>query len=330
MNPTNSKNPKVLVVGGCGYIGTHMVKTLLSSGYEVVTLDNLSTGHRKLLPGGEFIQGDIGDSELLNKIFQKHNIDAVMHFAAFIEVGESVQFPLKYYKNNVSATINLIDAMVRHDVKRFIFSSTAAVYGEPKYTPIDENHPCQPTSPYGQTKRIVEQILKESATAHDLHYIALRYFNAAGADPSGTIGEQHQPESHLIPLVLQVANGQRDTISIFGSDHPTPDGSCIRDYIHVNDLVNAHLLALNALQNGTKRAIYNLGNNQGHSVREVIETARQITNHPIPATETKRRPGDPAILIASPEKAQKELGWTPQYNTLETIIKTAWNWHKNQ
>lgn len=322
-------NQKILVVGGCGYVGTHMVKALLAANYDVVTLDNLSTGHLNLLPGGEFIKGDIGDTELLDKLFSEHHFEAVMHFAAFIEVGESVRLPLKYYQNNVAATINLLDAMVRNGVLKFIFSSTAAVYGEPLHTPIDENHPCKPTSPYGQTKLTVEKIIEACNYAYSLRYIILRYFNAAGADPSATIGEKHIPESHLIPLVLQVASGKRETISIYGKDYPTPDGTCIRDYIHVNDLTAAHLLALQALQKGTTKSIYNLGNCKGSSVREVIEAARRITGRPIAATESDKRPGDPAVLIASSDKARRELGWKPQYETLDTIIECAWNWHKS-
>ncbi len=322
--------PKILVAGGCGYIGTHMVKALLSSGYDVVTLDNLSTGHLELLPGGLFIHGDIGDSELLNHIFIEHHIEAVMHFAAFIEVGESVQFPLKYYRNNVAATINLIESMVQNDVKKFLFSSSAAVYGEPISSPITEDHPCRPTSPYGQTKLIVEKLLEESRVAHKLNYIALRYFNAAGADPSAAIGELHSPESHLIPLILQVASGKRDAISIFGTDHLTPDGTCIRDYIHVNDLVAAHLLSLQALQNGANHGVYNLGNSKGSSVHEVIESARRITGKHIPSVEVGRRPGDPAVLVASSVKARQEIGWKPQYETLDAIIESAWRWHQRE
>jgi len=319
----------VLVVGGCGYIGTHMVKALLNAGHDVVTLDNLSKGNRELLPGGEFIQGDIGDTAALDRVFTALRFDAVMHFAAFIEVGESVQEPLKYYRNNVSATVNLLEAMVRHKVDKFIFSSSAAVYGEPEYTPIDEDHPCRPTSPYGQTKLMVENILADCEAAHGLRSMALRYFNAAGADASGTIGERHDPESHIIPLVLKVVAGERDSIIIFGTDHPTPDGTCLRDYVHVNDLAAAHLLALETLNNGAPSAAYNLGNSNGISVREVIDTARRITGHPIPAVEGDRRPGDPAVLVAASDKARKELGWQPQFESLEDIIASAWVWHKS-
>lgn len=320
----------VLVVGGCGYIGTHMVKALLNAGHAVVTLDNLSKGNRELLPGGEFVQGDIGDTAVLDRMFTAHRFDAVMHFAAFIEVGESVQQPLRYYRNNVSATVNLLEAMVRHKVYKFIFSSSAAVYGEPEYTPIDEGHPCKPTSPYGHTKLMVEKILADCDAAHGLRSMALRYFNAAGADASATIGERHDPESHLIPLILKVATGERDTIAIFGTDHPTPDGTCLRDYVHVNDLATAHLLALEALDNGAPSAAYNLGNSKGISVREVIDTARRITGHPIPAVESERRPGDPAILVAASDKAKKELAWKPEFESLNLIVESAWKWHKSQ
>jgi UDP-glucose 4-epimerase len=317
----------ILVVGGCGYIGTHMVKALLEAGHAVVTLDNLSKGNRELLPGGGFVLGDIGDSAVLDQVFTAHRFDAVMHFAAFIEVGESVQDPLKYYRNNVAATINLLDAMVRHKVDKFIFSSSAAVYGEPETTPIDEDHPCRPTSPYGWTKLMVEKILADCDTAHGLRSMALRYFNAAGADASAAIGERHDPESHLIPLVLKVATGEQESITIFGTDHPTPDGTCVRDYVHVNDLAAAHLLALEALDNGALSATYNLGNSQGLSVREVIDTARRITGHPIPAVEGERRPGDPAVLVAASDKARQELGWKPKYETLDVIVESAWEWH---
>jgi len=322
------KSLTILVVGGCGYIGTHMVKALLEAGHHPITLDNLSKGHRELLPGGDFIEGDIQDAILLDKIFSSNTIDAVMHFAALIEVGESVQQPLKYYRNNVAATATLLEAMVRHKVSKFIFSSSAAVYGEPEYTPIDENHRFSPTSPYGETKLYVENMLKACDGAYGLKSICLRYFNAAGADSSGAIGERHNPESHLIPLVLQAAAGLRDNISIFGTDYPTPDGTCVRDYIHVNDLAAAHLLALEALMNGGQSATFNLGNGNGFSVRGVIETACRITGRAIPVVEAPRRPGDPAVLVASSDKALKELGWKPAWNNLEGIVRSAWNWHK--
>jgi len=324
------KNDKILVVGGAGYIGSHMVKDLLDAGYHVITLDDLSTGHRELLPGGEFVEGGLGDAVLLDKLFSTHKISAVMHFAAFSLVGESVEKPLKYYRNNMAATAELLDSMIRHSVKRFIFSSTAAVYGEPVDIPITESHPCTPTNPYGESKIAVERMLKDCDSAYGLKYISLRYFNAAGADRSGEIGERHRNETHLIPLVLEVAAGRRENIKIFGTNYPTPDGTCIRDYIHVSDLSGAHLLALDSLLSGGDSAVYNLGNNRGYSVREVIELSRKVTGKPIPAIEADKRPGDPAILIASSDKIKKNLGWKPVYEDLETIIKTAWKWHQRE
>jgi UDP-glucose 4-epimerase len=307
-----------------------MVKDLLDAGYHVITLDDLSTGHRELLPGGEFVEGGLGDAVLLDKLFSTHKISAVMHFAAFSLVGESVEKPLKYYRNNMAATAELLDSMIRHSVKRFIFSSTAAVYGEPVDIPITESHPCTPTNPYGESKIAVERMLKGCDSAYGLKYISLRYFNAAGADRSGKIGERHRNETHLIPLVLEVAAGRRENIKIFGTDYPTPDGTCVRDYIHVSDLSGAHLLALNSLLSGGDSAVYNLGNNRGYSVREVIELSRKVTGKPIPAIEADKRPGDPAILIASSDKIKKNLGWKPEYEDLETIIKTAWKWHQKE
>jgi UDP-glucose 4-epimerase len=321
------KNEKILVVGGAGYIGSHMVKDLLDTGYGVITLDDLSTGHRELVPGGEFIEGGLGDRVLLDNLFSTHPISAVMHFAAFSLVGESVENPLKYYRNNMAATAELLDSMICHNVKRFIFSSTAAVYGEPVEIPITEDHPCNPTNPYGASKIGVERMLKDCDSAYGLKYISLRYFNASGADESGNIGERHHNETHLIPLILEVATGRQENIKIFGTNYPTPDGTCIRDYIHVSDLTRAHLLALDTLMSGGDSSVYNLGNNRGYSVREVIELARKVTGKPIPAIEADKRPGDPAVLIASSDKIKEALGWKPQYEDLETIIKTAWVWH---
>ncbi len=320
----------VLVVGGAGYIGSHMVKELLNEGHDVIVLDNLSRGHRELLPGGKLVEGDLGDSALLHQIFTQHSIDAVMHFAAFSLVGESVEHPLLYYRNNLARTVELVDSMVQHGVNRFIFSSTAAVYGEPLKTPISENHPCIPTNPYGATKLAVERMLEDSAAAHDLRFVSLRYFNAAGADAGGKIGERHQPESHLIPLVLQVATGERKEIRIYGSDYPTPDGTCVRDYVHVSDLARAHLLALEALMVGGASAVYNLGNSRGYSVRDVIDVARQVTGTSIPTVVAPRRAGDPAVLIADSSKIRGELRWQPHYESLEAIIQTAWAWHRNE
>jgi UDP-glucose 4-epimerase len=323
------KNEKILVVGGAGYIGSHMVKDLLSAGYNVITLDDLSTGHRDLLLGGEFVKGDLGDREVLERLFTDHEISAVMHFAAFSLVGESVENPLKYYRNNLAATTNLLSAMIEYRVKRFIFSSTAAVYGEPVEIPITEKHPCNPTNPYGASKIAVEKMLHDCDSAYGLKYISLRYFNASGADESGKIGEKHFRETHLIPLVLKVALGISENIRIYGTDYPTPDGTCIRDYIHVSDLTQAHLLALQALLSDKESAVYNLGNNHGYSVREVIDLAKKVTGKPIPVLEAERRPGDPARLIASSEKIKFSLGWQPKYENLETILQTAWVWHQN-
>ncbi len=321
---------QVLVVGGAGYIGTHMVKDLLRAGYSVVILDNLSKGHRELIPGGVFVEGDLGDSALLDRLFTAHDISAVMHFAAFSLVGESVQEPLAYYRNNVARTVELLDAMRRHDITRFIFSSTAAVYGEPVTTPIKEDHPQQPTNPYGAGKLAVERMLADCAAAYGLRYIALRYFNAAGADAEGGLGERHEPESHLIPLVLQTATGERDAIQIYGEDYPTPDGTCLRDYVHVSDLAQAHLLALESLLGEGANAIYNLGNSKGYSVREVIDIARRITGKPISTRSAARRPGDPAVLVADSSKIRKALGWQPRYEQLEAIIASAWDWHQRE
>jgi len=321
---------QILVVGGAGYIGTHMVKDLLRAGYSVVILDNLSKGHRELIPGGVFVEGDLGDSALLDRLFTEHDISAVMHFAAFSLVGESVQEPLAYYRNNVARTIELLDAMRRHGIMRFIFSSTAAVYGEPVTTPISEDHPNQPTNPYGAGKLAVERMLADCAAGYGLRYIALRYFNAAGADSEGGLGERHEPESHLIPLVLQTATGERDSIQIYGEDYPTPDGTCLRDYVHVSDLAQAHLLALESLLRDGANAIYNLGNSKGYSVREVIDIARRITGRPIATRSATRRPGDPAVLVADSSKIRKALGWQPRYEQLESIIASAWDWHQQE
>jgi UDP-glucose 4-epimerase len=320
----------VLVVGGAGYIGSHMLAALLDAGYETVTLDDLSRGHRELVPGGAFVHGSCGDAAALDRLFAAHRVDAIMHFAAFALVGESVERPLDYYRNNVAATAVLLERMLAHGVRKFIFSSTCAVYGEPERVPIDEDHPTRPTNPYGMTKLTAERMLADAARAHGLAYTSLRYFNAAGAHPERALGERHDPETHLIPLVLQVAAGKRDCISILGTDYRTRDGTCVRDYVHVCDLAQAHLLALERLLGGEPGGIYNLGSSRGYTVREVIELARRITGHPIPAIEAPRRPGDPAILVASPEKAQRELGWQPRFAALEKIIETAWAWHRRE
>ena len=322
------KQNTILVVGGAGYIGSHMVKFLLDAGSEVITLDNLSKGHRDMVSGGKFYQGSMDDQALLDRIFSENQIQAVMHFAAFSLVGESVTTPLKYYKNNVYGTMELLNGMIKHNVRYFIFSSTAAVYGEPVEVPITEEHPPNPTNPYGATKIAVERMLHDCDTAYSFKYMSLRYFNAAGADESGKIGERHDPETHLIPLILKTAAGERENISIFGTDYPTPDGTCIRDYIHVNDLAQAHSLAVEALFNGKQSRTYNLGNSKGYSVREVIDIAEQITGRSIAVVETGRRPGDPAVLIAESSKIRNELGWQPRREDLATIISTAWEWHR--
>lgn len=318
-----------LVCGGAGYIGSHMVAELLDKNIDVVVLDNLEKGHKNALLGGKFYIGDLRDKNILNKIFTENNIEAVIDFAAYSLVGESMSEPLKYFNNNVYGTINLLESMQEHNVKYLVFSSTAATYGEPKTIPIDESNETLPTNAYGESKLLVEKILKWCDSAYGIKFTALRYFNAAGAHVNGKIGEDHSPETHLIPLILNVALGKRDKIMIFGDDYDTHDGTCIRDYIHVSDLASAHSLALERLMKGGESAIYNLGNGEGFSVKEVIDVARKVTNHPIPAEIAPRRSGDPAKLIASSTRAMKELNWKPKYNDLETIISTAWNWHKN-
>ncbi|MBL4932615.1 UDP-glucose 4-epimerase GalE [Clostridium paridis] len=319
----------ILVCGGAGYIGSHMVAYLLEEGKEVIVVDNLETGHKESVNGVKLYTGDLRDKEFLNRVFNENNIDSVIDFAAYSLVGESMVEPLKYFNNNVYGTINLLETMKEHGVKNIVFSSTAATYGEPENTPILEGDKTLPTNAYGESKLIVEKILKWCDTAYGIKYTVLRYFNAAGAHVSGDIGEDHKTETHLIPLILQVALGKRDKIMIFGDNYNTPDGSCIRDYIHVSDLASAHLLALKRLQSGGESRIYNLGNGTGFSVKEVIEVARKVTKHEIPAEVAERRAGDPAILIASSNKAVEELGWEPRFNTLENIIETAWKWHSN-
>lgn len=317
----------ILVVGGAGYIGSHMCKRLAREGYTPVVLDNLGRGHREAVKWGPFVKGDAGDAVVLEKVFTAYPIAAVMHFAAFAYVGESVTHPARYYRNNMAEALGLLEAMVRFKVSRFIFSSTCAIYGEPEAIPIPESHPQQPINPYGWTKRVVEQMLADFRHAYELESISLRYFNAAGADPDGEIGEDHDPETHLIPLVLQTALGQRKEIAVFGDDYPTPDGTCIRDYVHVNDLAAAHLAALERLFDGKPGGSYNLGNGNGYSVREVIDTARSVTGREIPERSVARRPGDPSRLIGSADLARHELGWRPDFPDLSSIIETAWRWH---
>ena len=321
---------RILVLGGAGYIGSHTALELVRAGEDVIVADNLVTGHREAIPAGaKFYQGDLHDFAFLDNLFQQEQIDAVIHFAAYSLVGESVTNPLKYYDNNLCGTRVLLEAMVKNHVDKIVFSSTAATYGEPEYIPILETDRPLPTYPYAETKLAMEKMFHWTANAHGLRYVSLRYFNACGADASGTIGEAHNPESHLIPLILQVPNGKREAISIYGTDYDTPDGTCIRDYIHVTDLAQAHILAVQYLQNDGESSIFNLGNGVGYSVREVIETARKVTGHPIPAVETPRRAGDPARLVASSEKAKAVLGWKPVHDSLEEIIASAWNWHQH-
>ncbi|KGK85925.1 UDP-glucose 4-epimerase GalE [Clostridium sp. HMP27] len=319
----------ILVCGGAGYIGSHMVAYLLEKGKDVVVLDNLQKGHKEAVPCGKFYKGDLRDRAVLDKVFTENNIEAVIDFAADSLVGESVSEPIKYFENNVGGTLSLLGSMKDYGVKNIVFSSTAATYGEPENIPILENDKTFPTNPYGESKLAVEKILKWCDNAYGIKYTALRYFNAAGAHVSGKIGEHHNPETHLIPIILQVALGQRDKIMIFGDDYKTEDGTCIRDYIHVYDLASAHLLALERLMNGGESAVYNLGNGKGFSVKEVVEVARKVTGKEIKAEVAPRRSGDPAVLVASSEKAKKELGWNPEFDSLETILETAWNWHKN-
>ena len=321
----------VLVVGGAGYIGSHAVAALIDARHKVIVLDNLSSGHRDLVLGGELIVGSCGDPRLLDRIFASNEVAAVMHFAASSIVEESVTQPLEYYRNNVTNTLELLDAMRRHCVSNLIFSSSAAVYGEPSELPIAETHPLLATNPYGATKRVIEEMVSACALSHGLRFAVLRYFNAAGADPHGRIGERHEPETHLIPLVLQVAAGTRANIKIFGADYATQDGTCVRDYVHVVDLANAHLLALARLfRGGVLNAIYNLGNSRGYSVRQVIDVAQKISGRAIPIVEAPRRAGDPAILIADSKKAKTELGWRPQFEALDDIIQSAWSWHQRE
>ena len=320
---------KLLVLGGAGYIGSHTATELLDNGHEVVIADNLVTGYREAVPEkATFYQGDLRDKDFLVDLLTKEKVDAVIHFAAFSLVGESVINPLKYYENNLYGTKVLLDAMIETGVDKIVFSSTAATYGEPENIPILESDRTCPTNPYGETKLAMEKMISWAAKAHGLHFVSLRYFNACGAHKSGKIGEAHNPESHLIPLVLQVPNGKREFVSIYGNDYDTPDGTCIRDYIHVTDLAKAHILAVEYLMNGGESDIFNLGNGVGYSVKEVIETARAVTGHPIPAKEEARRAGDPARLVASGEKARKILGWEPEITDLADIISSAWKWHK--
>ena len=321
---------KYLVVGGAGYIGSHMVKTLLQAGHEVVTLDDLSTGYGDAVLGGELVIGSLADELLLDSVFESNHFDAVLHFASFIQVGESVAQPAKYYTNNVSNTLNLLNAMVRHKVRNFVFSSTAAIFGEPSYVPIDEKHAVAPINPYGTSKAMVEQILRDYDRAYGLKSICLRYFNACGADPEGELGERHQPETHLIPLALQTVAGRRQALTLFGRDYDTPDGTCIRDYVHIVDLCQAHLLALDHLRISDTSAAFNLGNGEGFSVAEVIAAVERVTGSKVAIVEGARREGDPARLVADATLARNTLGWKPQYAELDTLIAHAWAWEQKQ
>ncbi len=320
----------ILVLGGAGYIGSHTVLELLEAGRDVVVADNLETGFRAAIPDGvRFYEGSICDRQFLNELFENEKIDGVVHFAANSQVGESMKNPLKYYQNNLYGTMILMESMVKYKINKIVFSSTAAVYGEPESIPVEECARTEPTNCYGETKLSVEKMLRWVSEAHGLHFVVLRYFNACGAHPSGRIGEAHYPETHLIPLVMQVANGQRESISVFGNDYPTPDGTCIRDYVHVCDLAQAHILALEWIESDKGNEIFNLGNGIGFSVMEVIDEIRRVTGHPIPAVLHHRRRGDPARLVASGVKAKDELAWEPKYEDLHTIIETAWQWHKS-
>jgi len=320
----------LLVTGGAGYIGSHMVKLLLDSGHSAVVLDNFSTGHRDAVPCSDVIEGDIGDRGAIDRIFSAHRFDGVIHFASYIQVGESMERPDRYYRNNVANTLTLLEAMHEHGAQNFIFSSSAAVFGEPEYVPIDERHPKNPINPYGMSKLMVERMLSDVDHAYGLRSVALRYFNAAGADPDGLLGERHDPETHLIPLVLQVAAGRRQAAKVFGRDYDTPDGTCIRDYVHVVDLCEAHLLALAYLRRGAPTAAINLGNGNGFSVQEVIDTARRVTGRAIKVEDAPRRLGDPARLVADASRAREVLGWAPAYTKLERILEDAWRWELRQ
>ena len=319
----------VLICGGAGYVGSHNVRAFIERGENVIVVDSLETGHRASVPEGiKFYEGDIRNGEVLDKIFTENEVEAVVHFCAYSLVGESMEKPLKYFDNNVGGMISLLEAMHRHNVKRIIFSSTAATYGEPKKVPILETDPTQPTNPYGESKRIMEKMMKWVSSQHDIRYVSLRYFNVAGAWHDGTIGEDHKVETHLIPLILQVPLGKREHITVYGDDYPTKDGTCIRDYIHVEDLARAHIMALDYLRNGGESSIFNLGSGDGYSVMEMITAARKVTGHPIPAVVGARRPGDPARLVADSTKAHEILHWQPEIVKMEDIIATAWKWHK--
>ncbi len=320
----------ILICGGAGYIGSHTNKLLSQQGYDTVIFDNLVYGHKEAVKWGTFVQGDLKNQEEIEAMFQKYPIDAVLHFAAYAYVGESVREPEKYYYNNVVNTLNLLHVMRKHRCDKIIFSSTCATYGEPEKMPITEEMPQKPINPYGFTKMAVERILKDYHNVYGLEYAVLRYFNAAGADPDGEIGESHNPETHIIPLVLDAASGKRPDIKVFGTDYPTPDGSCVRDYIHVTDLAQAHLLALKYLENGGQSDFFNLGNEKGTSVLEVVDAVKRVTGRDFKVTLADRRPGDPAVLVGSSEKAKCVLGWKPEYADIDMIVRHAWEWHQRR
>jgi len=322
---------KVLITGGAGYIGSHVVKLLKKKGYEPIVVDNLSTGHKEAVKYGKLLVGDLKDKEFLRKVFKEYKLEAVMHFAAHIEVAESVRKPLKYYRNNVCNTLNLLEVMLENNIRNFIFSSTAAVYGIPEEIPIPETAELKPINPYGESKATIERVLRDlSFSGEDFKYVSLRYFNVAGADPEGEIGEAHNPETHLIPLLLQTALGKRRKFTLFGTDYPTRDGTAVRDYIHVMDLADAHILALEYLLSGGKSEVFNVGYGKGFTVKEVVEMVKKVTGRDFKVGETDRRPGDPPELVAKVDKIKKVLGWKPKYDDLEFIVKTAWNWELNR
>jgi UDP-glucose 4-epimerase len=317
---------RLLVTGGAGYVGGHAVRALLDAGHEVVVFDNLVYGHAETVPC-ELVVGELADRTSLDSVLGGRKFDAVLHFAAYAYVGESMAEPARYWRNNVAAGVELLDAMRAHGVSRFVFSSTCATYGLPDHVPVTEDEPKKPESPYGESKLTFERVLASYAHAYDLRSVSLRYFNAAGARPDGTLGEDHEPETHLIPLVLRVAAGQSPSIKLFGTDYPTPDGTCIRDYIHVDDLASAHILALGAMEEQGACKAFNLGTGRGYSVREIVEACRRVTGREIPVEEVARRPGDPAALYADNSRIRRELGWSPIYNDVESIVTTAWRWH---
>ncbi len=319
----------ILVTGGAGYVGSHTVKRLVESGEKVIVIDDLSAGHKGAVSGAELVVGDFGDKDLMRNIIKSNDVEAVFHFAAFASVDESVRDPKKYYFNNIANSLSMLEVMVETGVDKMVFSSSAATFGEPKIVPIPEDHPKDPTNPYGRSKLQLEEILKEYERAYGLRSISLRYFNASGASPDGKIGEDHRPEHHIIPLVLDVARGKREKFFIFGTDWPTRDNTCVRDYVHVSDLAQAHTLALDALRDGHATDVYNLGNGEGYTVKELIAAASKVTGKDITAVPAPRRAGDPAVLVAGSEKIKKDLGWKPEYPELEVILKTAWNWHTN-